>query len=220
MSRVNFDGVLFDLDGTLLDTAPDLGNALNHVLDQYGHPLCAYEDYRVVASDGALGLLQLGFGERYAELDVEHARGLLLDFYLTNICVDTQPFDGVLDTLNWLNQHDIPWGIVTNKPEQLTLSLLQYFPIIAQCKSIIGGDTLSQRKPHPLPLLHCAEQLQLNVNTQRCLYVGDALRDIEAAQSAKMPSVIARYGYIKEQENIQNWRADYTINHISELLEL
>lgn len=215
---LNFAGVLFDLDGTLLDTAPDLGNALNRVLSYHRLPLCDYEQYRVVASDGAKGLLELGFGDKLAQVNFDHARAMLLDFYQQNICVDTTAFDGVESFLSQLNQHNIPWGIVTNKPQKLTHTLLEYFPVMQQCQAIISGDTFTQRKPHPLPLLHAAKQL--NLPTKSTLYVGDALRDIQAAQNAGMPSVIARYGYIHEEEDLSSWNATFEIDHINQLSSL
>lgn len=210
--------VLFDLDGTLLDTARDLGNALNHVLESFDRPTFEYHQYRNIASDGSKGLLELGFGEELADIEYEPARLKLLEFYENNICAQTQPFDGVISCLEQLNEYAIPWGIVTNKPGWLTDKLLDYFPIMAQCGSIISGDTLSERKPHPLPLLTAAQQLA--VEPSSTLYVGDAIRDIEAANAANMISVIAKYGYISEKEDLSAWNAQFCINSITELWDL
>lgn len=209
------NAILFDLDGTLLDTAGDLGNALNHVLESFDRPSCEYHQYRNIASDGAKGLLELGFGEELGNIDYEPARQKLLDFYENNICAQTQPFEGVIGCLEKLNEYAIPWGIVTNKPGWLTDKLLAYFPIMAQCGSIISGDTLSKRKPDPLPLLIAAKQL--DVEPSSTLYVGDALRDIEAANAASMISVIAKYGYINENEDLRAWNAQVCVNSIAEL---
>lgn len=212
---IHYDGVLFDLDGTLLDTAPDLGNALNHVLTLHDRSPCTPEQYRPVASDGAKGLLQVGFGERFIDIDYEAARQSLLDYYFDNICVDTQPFDGVVDYLQRLNQRKIPWGIVTNKPGWLTESLLTQIPIMSDCECVVSGDSYELNKPHPMPLLKAAESLDLM--PERTLYVGDALRDIEAANSANMKSVAALYGYLKHPSEADSWQADFTIEHINEL---
>lgn len=211
----DFSAVLFDLDGTLLDTAGDLGNALNHVMRQYDRPEVAYRDYRLIASNGAMGLLKLGFGEELDQIDFAHARKILLDYYASNICHKTLPFDGVSDLLTHLNQINKPWGIVTNKPAALTEKLLAHFPLMANCRSVISGDTLSVSKPHPEPLLLAAKQLQ--IDPAKALYVGDALRDIQAANAAKMGSVIARYGYIAKDENLAAWQADYIIDSVDEL---
>ncbi|WP_342804411.1 HAD-IA family hydrolase [Alteromonas sp. M12] len=216
-----YAGILFDLDGTLLDTAADLGNALNHVLAHYDRPACQPQEYRCVASDGALGLLKLGFAEDFEALSkqaLQKCRQMLLDHYEQNVCVDTTCFEGVEDSLEFLNQNAIPWGIVTNKPGFLTTQLLTHFPIMQSCGIIISGDTYIKRKPHPLPLLEAARVLELN--PQNTLYVGDALRDIEAARNANMVSVAALYGYIKDQQEVVNWKADFEISQFSQLHDL
>ncbi|GAB5380610.1 MAG: HAD-IA family hydrolase [Aliiglaciecola sp.] len=212
----SFSGVLFDLDGTLLDTAPDLGNALNHVLDHYGFPTLAYEQYRIVASDGAKGLLQLGTGDQFDHIDYEKARQKLLDYYFENICVDTQPFDGVDETLRYLNQQSIPWGIVTNKPGWLTAKLLKHFPLMEECRCVISGDTYEFNKPHPLPLIEASRIL--NVSPEQVLYVGDAKRDIDAAHAAQMRSVVALYGYISDLNEGKSWGAEFEIQIPTDIL--
>ncbi|GAA0852400.1 HAD-IA family hydrolase [Aliiglaciecola litoralis] len=215
---LNFDGVLFDLDGTLLDTAPDLGNALNHVLRQHGVNECSYDLYRPVASNGAKGLLELGFGDQFQHINYDTARQSLLDYYHLNICTDTQPFDGVADYLAKLNSASIPWGIVTNKPGWLTDKLLQHFPIMSKCQCVVSGDTYENSKPHPQPLLEAAKAL--NLSPENTLYVGDAKRDIQAAHAANMRSVAALYGYLTHPQEAQDWQAEYAIQHISELSAL
>ncbi|KXI28931.1 HAD family hydrolase [Paraglaciecola hydrolytica] len=212
----SFAGVLFDLDGTLLDTARDLGSALNSLLAQMQRPLIAYADYRKIASDGAKGMLELGFGDELKTLDFQNLHQKFLDYYATHICVDTCYFDGVEKLLTELNYKSIPWGIVTNKPGDLTTQLLTYFPLLAQCHVVVSGDTLAERKPHPLPLLYAAQKLNLEVN-QLC-YVGDALRDIQAAQAANITSVIAQYGYIEHLDQLSDWQADLHISQASDLL--
>ncbi|MDO6692641.1 HAD-IA family hydrolase [Aliiglaciecola sp. 3_MG-2023] len=216
-----YAAILFDLDGTLLDTAADLGNALNHVLRHYDRPTCSYDAYRCVASDGALGLLKLGFGDDYANLsetELQTCRQMLLDHYEQNVCVDTTCFDGVMETLEWFNQNAIPWGIVTNKPGFLTTQLLTHFPIMQTSAVVISGDTYIKRKPHPMPLLEAARIL--SIAPDKVLYVGDAKRDIEAAQNAYMGSVAALYGYIKDPLEVRDWKADYVVSQFSELLDI
>jgi 2-phosphoglycolate phosphatase len=211
------NAILFDLDGTLLDTARDLGNALNQILSGLERPTVAYEVYRNIASDGAKGMLELGFKEDLKEYDFATLRQQFLDYYENNICVDTAYFVGVEDLLLALNQKNIPWGIVTNKPEFLTLQLVTSFPLLQNCGVIISGDTLNKRKPHPLPLLHAEEKLALT--SPNTWYIGDAERDIQAANSANMHSVIAQYGYISDIQQTKSWNADLSIHSPSELLD-
>jgi phosphoglycolate phosphatase len=210
------DAILFDLDGTLLDTAKDLGNALNEILSKLDRPTVAFETYRNIASDGAKGMLELGFGEDLKAFDFASLRQQFLDYYENNICVDTDYFDGVENLLLALNQNNIPWGIVTNKPEFLTLQLVASFPLLQNCAVIISGDTLSERKPHPLPLLHA--EVKLDLASPNTWYIGDAERDIQAANAANMVSVIAQYGYIKDIQQTNEWNADLSIHKPNDLL--
>lgn len=210
------NAILFDLDGTLLDTARDLGNALNQILVSLERPTVDYKSYRNIASDGAKGMLELGFGEDLKDYDFAGLRQQFLDYYENNICVETEYFVGVESLLLALNQNKVPWGIVTNKPEFLTLQLITSFPLLQNCGVVISGDTLSERKPHPLPLLHAEEKLELALpNTW---YIGDAKRDIQAANSANMFSVIAQYGYISDIQQTKSWNADLSIDSPGELL--
>lgn len=221
--RVNYNmpyptpaAVLFDLDGTLLDTAKDLGNALNQVLASCERPTIPFTQYRNIASDGAKGMLELGFGDEIKEYDVSQLRQQFLDYYEQNICVDTTLFTGVQNVIESLQECNTPWGIVTNKPGWLTDLLLPHFSAFDKCQIVISGDTLAQRKPHPLPLIHAAQQL--NVDPCTCWYVGDAQRDIEAANAANMFSVLARYGYVETHLPIASWNADLEISTADMLL--
>jgi 2-phosphoglycolate phosphatase len=210
------DAILFDLDGTLLDTARDLGNALNTILRKLARPTVEYDVYRNIASDGAKGMLELGFGEDLKHLDFASLRQQFLDYYENNICVDTEYFVGVESLLLSLNQNNVPWGIVTNQPEFLTLQLVTSFPLLENCAVIISGDTLSKRKPHPLPLLHAQKKLALT--SPNTWYIGDAERDIQAANSANMISVIAQYGYITDMQQTSEWNANISIYDPRDLL--
>jgi 2-phosphoglycolate phosphatase len=211
------NAILFDLDGTLLDTARDLGNALNQILKELERPTIDYEVYRNIASDGAKGMLELGLGKDLKNYDFAVLRQQFLDYYETNICIDTDYFLGVESLLLTLNQNNIPWGIVTNKPEFLTLQLITSFPLLQHCGVIISGDTLNKRKPHPLPLLHAEEKLA--INSPNTWYIGDAERDIQAANAANMHSVIAQYGYISDIKQTNSWNADLSIHSPCELLD-
>lgn len=210
--------VLFDLDGTLLDTARDLGGALNWVLTQYDLAPIEYESYRCVASDGSLGLLQLGFGEKLQSYDVDSLRQQFLDYYNDNICKDTILFPGIPDLVNYLESESIPWGIVTNKPGWLTDKLLPNFPELSGSQITISGDTFPERKPSPVPLINAAKSLQVEcVNTY---YVGDAQRDMDAAHAAQMKSVLADYGYLTLEQRNKHWRVNYRIEQALDLLTI
>jgi phosphoglycolate phosphatase len=205
MIQNKYNAVLFDLDGTLLDTANDLGEALNYVLKKYNFLPVAREHYRPVASDGAKGLLELGFGEQLNKFDYDVLRQEFLDYYQENIAVHTSLYPGISELLTNLNEQNIPWGVVTNKPEGLTSLLLPHFDEFKACKVMVGGDTLKERKPHPAPLFHACKKLF--VHATECIYVGDAPRDIEAGNRAEMYTIIAKWGYILATEECNLWQA-------------
>ncbi len=217
MPEVRARAVLFDLDGTLADTAPDLARALNRVRaanDLAPMPLATTRSY---TSSGARGLLKVGFGldpgdERYEALKLQ-----FLDFYAAEICVDTRLFEGMAELLDQLDQDRLPWGVVTNKAERFTLPLLQSLRLGARAACIVGGDTTARIKPHPDPLLHAAAALQLHPSA--CVYVGDDLRDVQAARAAGMPVLAAKYGYLGDGGAIESWQADAIIEHPRQVLD-
>lgn len=205
---IEYDAFIFDLDGTLLDTADDLGAALNTVLDTYSMPQVDEHVYRPAASNGAIALLEAGFGEQWqAHQDQLSLRQQLLDAYSANIAIHSQCFTGIAQLLLALDQHQIKWGIMTNKPEFLTNPLIARIAELKNAQAVVSGDTLNIAKPSPLPLLHTAELLE--VNPTRCLYIGDAQRDIEAAKAANMHSATALWGYIPSEAEALRWNADF-----------
>ncbi|MEP1445808.1 MAG: HAD-IA family hydrolase [Paraglaciecola sp.] len=210
------NAMLFDLDGTLLDTAKDLGNALNQILTSLGRATVDHQTYRNIASDGAKGMLELGFGDDLKHFEFDILRQQFLDYYENNICIDTDYFEGVEQLLLALNKKHIPWGIVTNKPAFLTTQLITSFPLLQNCAVVISGDTLSERKPHPLPLLYAEQKLALD--SPNTWYIGDAQRDIQSANAANMISVIAEYGYISDLNVTDEWDADLSIHTATDLL--
>ncbi|WP_233265280.1 HAD hydrolase-like protein, partial [Aeromonas caviae] len=152
--------VLFDLDGTLLDTAPDLGAAVNHVLISEGFAPLSDDIIRQTTSHGALGLLRAGLGdELLEELGATRLRTALLDYYAANLCVGTRPYEGMVDLIEWLDEKKLPWGIVTNKPGFLTEPLLAALPELASCGVTVSADTLPVRKPDPAPMFFACERL-------------------------------------------------------------
>jgi len=210
--------VLFDLDGTLLDTAADLGAAANYLLQRDNLPPLNADTINHTASQGALALIKAGYGNNLSEQEYQLLRQQFLDYYQQYIAVNTQYFAGVEVCLSHLNAAKIPWGIVTNKPYFYTKVLLQSFPLLANCAVTVCGDTMSVRKPSPEPLLLAAKSLA--IAPESIAYVGDARTDIEAANAAKMISVSAKYGYIPKADPCENWHGDLIIDRCNDLLSV
>jgi N-acetyl-D-muramate 6-phosphate phosphatase len=208
--------VLFDLDGTLADTAPDLAGALNRLLDERGREAVALERARPVTSSGARGMLRVGFGIDRQHADYEPLRTRFLDLYAENLCRETRLFDGIGDLLAAIERRGLPWGIVTNKAERFTFPLLAALGLAARTACVVGGDTTGHVKPHPDPLLYAARALGLA--PAGCLYVGDDLRDVQAARAAGMPVLAAAYGYLGDEGDPAAWGADAVIAHPLETL--
>ena len=209
--------VLFDLDGTLADTAPDLARALNRVRAAHGLEPIPVAIPRPYTSSGARGLLKVGFGLGPDDARYEALKSQFLDFYAAEICVDTCLFDGMSELLAQLDQERVPWGVVTNKAERFTLPLLQNLRLGGRVACVVGGDTTARAKPHPDPLLHAAAALQLLPSS--CVYVGDDLRDVQAARAAGMPVLAAKYGYLGDGGAIESWQADAIIEHPRQVLD-
>ncbi len=209
--------VLFDLDGTLVDTAPDLGYALNLQRGVHGLPPLPDEVIRPQASHGARGLLMLGFGINPEDSGFNPMRQEFLQLYADNLCKHSRLFDGMAELLAELEARKMPWGVVTNKPARFTEPLLSLLDLAERTACIVSGDTCPEPKPHPGPLLHACSLL--NIPAEQCLYVGDAERDVEAARNAGMPCVIAHYGYLGENDDPQSWGAAGFIQQPQELLK-
>ncbi len=207
--------VLLDLDGTLLDTAPDLARALNTLRTQQQLPPVAFERIRPRVSEGATAVVRVGFPEADAA-QFEALRARFLDLYRAQLVVDTRLFPGFDAVLAQLEAHRIPWGVITNKPRWLTEPLLQQLGLFERAGCVLSGDSLSVRKPDPLPLLTAARQL--GVEPARCLYLGDALRDAQAARAANMVALGASFGYIEAHEDVKDWPVDAWIDEPLELL--
>jgi phosphoglycolate phosphatase len=213
--------VLFDLDGTLLDTAPDMTNALNRLLDEEGKKPLTYEHCRDYVSHGSMAMVSLGFGpagnSQQEKDEFEQRRLRFLALYEKNLCVDTKLFEGMEETLSFIEKQGIPWGVVTNKPGFLTDPLLQQLGLDKRACSVISGDTIPQRKPDPAPLYLAANECE--VLATDCIYVGDAERDIEAGNRANMRTLIASYGYIDAEQNPTQWKANGVIEIPSDIIE-
>ena len=208
--------VLFDLDGTLADTAPDLGYALNRQREMRGLAALPIAEIRPHASAGARGLLKLGFELEPGHPDYDAMRAEFLDFYAGHICRDTRLFDGVPELLDALERRGLRWGVVTNKPSRFTLPLLGLLGIERRAACVISGDTTPYPKPNPAPLL--AASMLLSLAPEACLYVGDDRRDVEAGRAAGMGCLVAAYGYLGNGGDPAGWGADSLIHHPLDLL--
>ena len=195
-------GVLFDLDGTLLDTALDMTEALNALRAQEGLGALSNETVRCQVSHGGHALVRLGFGTLPPE-EHEVMRMRLLSIYRRQLAKHTQLFEGGDEMLTEIERRGLSWGIVTNKPGWLTDPLLIEVNLHKRARAVVSGDTLAERKPHPLPLLHAAATL--GVEPAHCVYVGDAERDMQAAQAAGMYALVAGFGYLGDDDRADTW---------------
>ncbi|MGD2170622.1 MAG: phosphoglycolate phosphatase [Gammaproteobacteria bacterium] len=211
------DAILFDLDGTLIDTAPDMGGALNKLLIEENLAPIPLQQIRPYVSQGGLVLTRLGFAGKVPDEEIEPLRQRFLQHYRAIVAENSRLFDGYEAVLAEIESRDMPWGIVTNKPEWLTFPLLEQLDLASRAGVVIGGDSLEQRKPHPLPLQVAAERL--GVACERCVYLGDDERDVVAAKAAQMKTLVAAYGYIEDAAAIADWNPDGVIDQPGELLE-
>lgn len=212
-----YNAVFFDLDGTLVDTAPDMVAVLQQLQRDNGIDPVSYELGRSHVSNGAVGLLRVGF----PELDVEFGDELhqqYLERYADAVCIDSSIFAGLGDLLDQLDEMGCPWGVVTNKPEQLTVPLLLALDIAERTVCTVSGDTLSVRKPDPAPLLLACDLADVEPCT--AIYIGDAERDIEAGQRAGLATIAVAYGYLKEDDDPREWDADVIAMTTEELTQI
>lgn len=210
-------GVLFDLDGTLLDTAPDLVNALNQIRMAESLPPMTVAELRPIANLGSRIMVKRALGMEECDPRFQPIREKFFAFYEKHIAEATQFFPQIENVLTWLENKSIPWGIVTNKLTRHTLPLLNALGIQHRPACIVCGDSLAKAKPDPLPIRHACELLQLA--PADCIYVGDAATDVIASKAAGTKSLVALYGYIQEDENPYAWNADGYVKEAEELLE-
>lgn len=204
-------GLLFDLDGTLLDTAPDMARALNRLRCERGLDPLSFACIRPVVSHGSPGLIRLGFDLQPGEPGFETLRQRFLILYGQDPVSQTRLFPGLDRALDRLDSCGVPWGIVTNKPGWLTTPILNHLDLQRRCACTISGDTLPVRKPDPAPLLMACELIGRSPGC--CVYLGDAERDVEAGRRSGMGTGIAAYGYIDSNESPHTWGADFLIEH-------
>ncbi len=211
-------GVLFDLDGTLIDSAPDLGAAADQMRVRRGMTSLPLENYRPLCGAGARGMLEIAFAMGPGHPDYEPMREEFFTNYERCLMERTFAFDGVPELIEALQARGMAWGVVTNKSQRFTDPLTAAMPLFTSAGAIVSGDTTPHAKPHPAPLLEAARRMGLD--PAHCLYVGDDERDIVAGHAAGMRTVAATYGYLGSQSDVAAWNAHAQINSPLALLHL
>ena len=215
---LNFDALLFDLDGTLLDTAPDFITALKTQLQRHGREPMADAMIRTCVTNGSVGIIEQGFGMQQDHPQFEPLREEFLELYFSNLADKTALFRGLQLVLDDCAARNIPWGIVTNKPWKYTEPALTQLNLMSGAATVICPDHVAEPKPHPEPMyLACA---QIDIDPANCLYVGDHVRDIDAGRAAGMRTIAAGWGYIEAGEDIHGWNADWVVQQSQELHSL
>jgi len=214
-SPITLQAVLFDLDGTLIDTAPDFAVVVNQLLANHGKAELPYAAIRETVSHGARALVSLAFDLQEGDDGFEALRLELLDLYGQHLSVETALFPGIHELLLWLENHNIPWGIVTNKPRLYAEPILTDLLISERCSAMVCPDDVTNTKPDPEPMLLACKQIGCDV--QQTLYVGDHRRDIDAGKNARMKTIAVNYGYIDTQDPAEHWQADFYVNHADEI---
>src|SRR6476620_10034686 len=204
------EAVLFDLDGTLIDSAPDLGAAADKMRTDRGMASLPFAHYRPMAGAGARGMLGVAFGITPQDEGYDALKEEFFVNYEACMTERTYAFDGVAELIAQLDRAGLKWGVVTNKSERFTVPLARRLPLFETARTIVSGDTTPHAKPHPAPLLEAARQL--DIAPGRCVYVGDDERDIVAGRAAGMPTVAAAYGYLGATADTVAWKADATIS--------
>jgi len=218
LSERKLKTVLFDLDGTLLDTAADLGGALNTLLEEHNKPPLGATILRQHVSNGGNALVSLGFGTKPSDANHNPLYKRLLEIYGRTLTLRTKPFPGIEQLLLKLHEQDIGWGVVTNKPRLYAAQIMQVLDLQPTMQVLVCPEDVKRSKPFPDAIFKACELIDCSVN--EAIYVGDHARDIEAGRNAGMVTVAAAYGYIEQGDSPSNWRADHQIDQPLELLAL
>ncbi len=214
--RNHLSGVLFDLDGTLLDTAPDLVHACNTAAREAELAPLPLDSLRPLISGGASAMLRHTLEANKREVDFDRLLQRMLTLYQQNIAIHTRFFQGMDAVLDEVEKRGLRWGIVTNKHSRFTESLLQSLNLHERPGCVISGDTMPKSKPHPMPMLEACRRI--GSVPEECVYIGDARRDIEAGKNAGMATLAALYGYVPEDDPAHGWGADGLLNQPLDLL--
>ncbi|WP_151703993.1 HAD-IA family hydrolase [Nitrincola alkalilacustris] len=215
---MTLQSALFDLDGTLLDTAPDFHQVIIQLLAEEGRPAISYEAVRAEVSNGARALVSRAFNLTPEAPGFSELHQRMLELYASQLTQHSRLFDGMNNLLDWLESNHIPWGIVTNKPSLYTLPILEGLQLQSRCGSVICPDHVSKTKPDPEGLLMACREL--NAEPGRSVYIGDHRRDIEAGQAAGMITIAAAYGYIDPRDPVTDWNSHHTAADAHEILSL
>ncbi len=209
------NSVLFDLDGTLLDTVDDFMSIIEAMLREHGRPEIDARLVRSQVSDGSIGMLCTAFAMRPDADGFDALREDFLQRYADQLGNQTRPFPGISELLDWLDEQDLPWGVVTNKMSRFSIPLIERMGLGQRCRTLVCPDQVTHGKPHAEPVLKaCAE---LGVDPAGCVFVGDHLRDIQAGKAAGTATVAALYGYIPAGDDPANWNATHSINNAAAL---
>lgn len=202
--------VLFDLDGTLIDTAPDFVLVMDRLMREYGRPEVSEQRVRQTVSDGARALVKLGFAIEESDPGFGERRERLLELYGEQLeSTRSKLYPGLPELLDRLDEADIPWGIVTNKPERYAVPLLERLGLLGRCGALICPDHVTATKPDPEPILLACETLDAEL--ERTVYIGDHLRDMQAARNADVIAIAAAYGYLSDECRVEEWPADFIL---------
>lgn len=218
MTTHPLQAVLFDLDGTLLDTAPDFIAVVNQQRQRHQLPALEHELIRATVSHGARALTTLSFGLQPDQPGFEEKRQELLDLYADHLAVYTTIFPGINEVLGWLEAKNLPWGIVTNKPRQYAEEILTQLTLHKRYHTLVCPDDVTHTKPNAEPMLLACTQI--NCSPAQTIYLGDHRRDIEAGRNAGMKTIAVNYGYIDPDDPASDWQADYYVDHASEIVAL
>ena len=210
--------LLLDLDGTLVDTAPDMVGTLNRLLRNHGQALADESAASKLVSNGARALIEFGFSKPLGEAHTLDLIAQFLSDYAEHVADQSELYTGMAEVLDLCAENNIVWGVITNKPLELSRALLEGLGILNSCSILLGGDSLPVKKPDPAPMLHSC--MVLNLAPSECLYVGDHERDILAGKNAGMDTAAALWGYINEDQNPTDWGASYMVNEPSGLMQL
>ncbi len=213
-----YNAVLFDLDGTLIDTAEDFAACLNKLLTLNGRNTIPASEIRKVVSDGARAMITLAFNIKEGEEGFENLKKQFLDLYLENIAAHSRLFPSLNELINWCDEQGIPWGIVTNKPRKYAEPLIKALGLDDSVATLVCPDDVKNTKPDPEPMFKACSEMSVNI--EKCLYVGDHARDILAGKNANMKTIAAGYGYVHDHKEAVSWQADWTVNTGQELTTL
>ena len=215
---MDLKALLLDLDGTLVDTAPDMVGALNRVLVKHGQAKVDYQQAHKLVSNGGRALIEFGFGSAIKNYDADALLQEFLDDYKEHVCEQSILYAGMSEVLEFCESNSLKWGVITNKPIDLAKGVLEGLGLLKRCAILLGGDSLPVKKPDPVPMLHAC--MVMHLAPSQCVYVGDHERDIQAGNAAGMDSAVALWGYIDDKQTPEQWQAKALVEAPQGLISL